>query len=202
MPDRDRVDSKALAEAALAAMRQCGKPLSRLPSKGRAMLYVLPNGETVRMRTCNDHVLIVVGDRPASDAKLNIEGTDWLLVAMPEIERTPGKVNVYLLPTSEVETEARRTHQDWLDSNPNTKGDNKTWNLWFRSDGPSKANDYAARWARYLLDSVVDARESAVTSSPGPPEGNVKAEVENARRRIAEAAGVPLEAVKVTINFE
>ncbi len=186
----------------MAAMRQCGKPLSRLPSKGRAMLYVLPNGETVRMRTCNDHVLIVVGDRPTSDAKLNIEGTDWLLVAMPEVERTPGKVNVYLLPTSEVETEARRTHQDWLDSNPNTKGDNKTWNLWFRSDGPSKANDYAARWARYLLDSVVDARASAATSSPGQPEGNVKAEVENARRRIAEVAGVPLEAVKVTINFE
>src|ERR1700761_2584655 len=80
----ERIESGTLVEAGLAAMARAGKPLSKLPSKGRAMLYAMPNGESVRMRTCNDHLLIIVADRPSADAKLNIEGTDWLLLVMPE----------------------------------------------------------------------------------------------------------------------
>jgi hypothetical protein len=200
----DRIDNEALVEAGIAAMRTCGRPLTRLPSKGRAMIYALPNGETVRMRTCNDHVLIVVGDRPDPDAKLNIEGTDWLLLVMPEVERVPGKTVAYLLPTKVVEVEARRTHKEWLATNPNTKGDNKTWNLWFRKDAPAKANDYAAKWSNYRLSASVEADEAAEKPERHsvPRAGNVKAEVEDARRRIARAAGVPVESVKITINFE
>lgn len=41
----------------------------------------------------NDHILIVLADRPGGDAKLNVEGTDLLLIIMPEIERTPGSVD-------------------------------------------------------------------------------------------------------------
>lgn len=197
----DRIESSTLVEAGVAAMARAGKPLSKLPSKGRAMLYSLPDGQTVRMRTCNDHVLIVVSDSPSADAKLNIEGTDWLLVVMPEIERTAGNVISYLLPTSLVEAEARRTHQEWLDSNPNTKGDNRTWNLWFRADGPGKANNYATKWSQYKLNGTVEVRQAARTDERSGT-GNVKTEVEAARRRIAEAAGVPIEAVKITINFE
>jgi hypothetical protein len=164
------------------------------------MIYALPNGESVRMRTCNDHLLIVVGDRPTSDAKLNIEGTDWILMVMPEVERTPGNTVCYLLPTAEVEAEARRTHQEWLDGNPKTGGENKTWNLWFRADGPDKANDYARKWQRYKLNGVVP--DPTVRQSGSPGAGNIKGEVESARQRIAAAAGVPVEAVKITINFE
>lgn len=181
-------------------MLRLGKPLSRLPSKGRAMLYGLPNGQTVRMRTCNDHVLIVVADSPSADAKLNIEGTDWLLLVMPEKERTVGKTFAYLLPVEEVEREARRTHREWLATQPNTKGKNTTWNLWFKKDGPGKANDYATKWACYKLDTSIEILEQANIKVSGPL--NVRAEVENARKRIAAAAGVPVEAVKITINFE
>lgn len=195
-----KIESSDLVEAGLAAMQALGRPLTRQPSKGRAMLYSMPNGETVRLRTCNDHVLIVVGDRPTPDAKLNIEGTDWLLLVMPEVERTPGNIVCYLLPTKEVEAEARRTHQEWLDGKPNTGGDNKTWNLWFRADGPGKANDYARKWQQYKL--AAPSSEAAVRTEARPGTGNVKAEVEIARRRIAEAAGVPVEAVKIAINFE
>lgn len=195
----DRIESGTLVEAGLAAMSRVGKPLARLPSKGRAMLYALPNGETVRMRTCNDHVLIIVADRPSAEAKLNIEGTDWLLLVMPEIERTAGKTVAYLLPVAEVEDEARRTHREWLATAPNTKGQNTTWNLWFREDAPGKANDYAAKWARYKIDSSVDVAERPTRAQSG---GNVRMEVEAARKRIAAAAGVPVESVKITINFE
>src|SRR5205807_8783352 len=96
---RERIESEILVQAGLAAMNQSGKPLSRLPSKGRAMIYSMPDGQTVRLRTCNDHVLIVVGDTAAPDTRLNVEGTDWLLLVMPEIERAPGKTVSYLLPT-------------------------------------------------------------------------------------------------------
>jgi hypothetical protein len=195
----DRIESGTLVEAGLAAMSRAGKPLTKLPSKGRAMLYALPNGETVRMRTCNDHLLIVVADNPSAEAKLNIEGTDWLLLVMPEIERTAGKTVAYLLPVSEVEGEARRTHREWLATEPNTKGQNTTWNLWFRKDAPGKANDYATKWARYKLDGTVDVAERPTPTETG---GNVKSEVEAARKRIAAAAGVPVESVKITINFE
>ena len=129
---RDRVDGVTLVEAGLAAMEKAGKPLTRLPSKGRAMLYQTREGETVRVRTCNDHVLIVVADRPDPNANLNIEGTDLLLVVMPETERTAGPIDLYLIPASEAVSEARRTHQEWLDSSPGTKGDNRTWNFWFQ----------------------------------------------------------------------
>lgn len=200
MPDKERVESGALIEAGLAAMRQCGKPLGRLPSKGRSMIYALPNGETVRLRTCNDHVLIVVADRSDADAKLNIEGTDWLLTVMPEIERTKGNIVAYLLPTKEVEVEARRTYREWLAGNPNTKGDNRTWNLWFRNDAPTKTN-YAVKWAKYRLGGTVDLRQT-LAANDSTRRVDIKTEVENARRRIAEAAGVAIEAVKITINFE
>jgi hypothetical protein len=196
----DRIESETLVQAGLDAMRRLGKPLAKQPSKGRAMIYALPSGETVRMRTCNDHVLIVVADSPSADAKLNIEGTDWLLLVMPEVERTAGKTVAYLLPVAEVESEARRTHREWLATQPNTKGQNTTWNLWFRKDAPGKANDYATKWARYKLQGVVEVVERTSPSVSGA--NNVKAEVETARQRIAAAAGVPVEAVKITINFE
>jgi hypothetical protein len=197
----EKVESSELVQAGLAAMRMAGKPLTRQPSKGRAMIYARPDGETVRVRTCNDHVLIVVGDRPTPDARLNIEGTDWILMVMPEVERMAGNVDCYLLPTGEVEAEARRTHKEWLASNPKTGGDNRTWNLWFKADGPDKANDYARKWQRYKL-TTTSVIEAGSHIEPSTRTGNVKAEVENARKRIAEAAGVPVESVKITINFE
>jgi hypothetical protein len=196
----ERITSSDLVQAGLAAMQSIGKPLTKLASTGRAMLYSMPNGETVRIRTCNDHVLIVVSDRPTTDGKLNIQGTHWLLVVMPEVERTPGKVMIYLLPADEVEAEARRTHQEWLDSNPNTKGENRTWNLWFRRDARGSAHDYATKWARYRINTNTNSLQLVSRSSNSP--SDVKTEVYNARKRISEIAGVPIEAVKVTINFE
>lgn len=195
-----RIDNDVLLSAGMELMRQNGKPMAKLPSKGRSMLYKLPSGETVRVRTCNDHILIVVGDSPEAGAKLNIEGTDWLFVIMPEIERTPGSVIAYLLPTDEVVAEARRTHQEWLDSNPNTKGDNRTWNLWFRGDGKKVASGYAQTWAGYQLEGDASTEGTSQTAPVGQP-GGIKEEVEVARSRIAGVAGVPVEAVKITIDF-
>jgi hypothetical protein len=209
-----RVPNDDLLNAGLDLMRQDGKPLTRVDSFGRSMMYKLPDGKSVRVRTCNDHILIVLADEDSKGAKLNIEGTDYLLVVMPEVERTPGKVNAYLIPTTVAVEASRSSHQAWKESNPNTKGDNKTWNLWFRRGAK---NDYSTKWAEYQLDG--EAYTDAVTSSQPAPaggaggsgrgaiaanaggDGSFKAIVEMARQMVSKAAGVSPDAVRITIQF-
>jgi hypothetical protein len=200
MPKTPRIDNEVLVTAGLDTMGRIGKPLTKIQGFGRAMMYSLPNGERVRVRTCNDHILIVVADSPAVDAKLNIEGTEWLLIVMPEVERTPGKIMAYLVPTQVAVEAARLTHRTWLETNPNTRGSNTTWNLWFDENSPSKANDFANKWKQYLLNSD-DVRANEIVLNEASQTGSVKAEVEAARQRISKAAGVSPSAVKITIEF-
>jgi hypothetical protein len=211
-----RVPNDALLTAGLDLMQQDGKPLTRVDSFGGSMRYSLPDGKSVRVRTCNDHILIVLASKDSRNAKLNIEGTDFLLVVMPEIERTAGKVNAYFIPTSVAVEASRSSHQAWKDSNPNTKGDNRTWNLWFRKNGKTMMHsDYETKWAEYRLKGEAytqalttgNAGGGGNTGSPlavaaGPAgDGSVKAEVEIARQRISKAAGVSPDAVRITIQY-
>ena len=197
-----KIDNDVLREAGLALMSMNGKPLTKRLSKGRSMMYQMQNGETVRIRTCNDHILIVLADKPSADARLNIEGTDWLLVVMPKVERTNGTVIGYLVPVKEAVSEARRTHRDWLATNPNTKGGNRTWNLRFGPDGPDVANGYAKKWACYRLDGDVSTQDfSEAPAASAGEAGNLRTIIEAARINIANAAGVEQAAVKISIDF-
>lgn len=194
----NKVMKDDMVRAALDLMRQAGKPLERAPSKGTAMVYRTPRGETVRLRTCNDHILLVVGDSSAEDARLNIEGTDLLLVAMPAMPRTDGPIVAYLIPTEEAVAEARRTHSAWLASDPNTRGDNRTWNLWFDDENP-KAGGYAKKWERHKLTG-----SASTAPPPSPPVGDgVKPRqvMDDCRAKIADAFGVRPDAVKISIDF-
>jgi hypothetical protein len=205
----ERIPNEKLLAAGLDLAAQNGKLLTKLDSFGGSMRYKTADGKIVRVRTCNDHILIVVADKPSSDAKLNIEGTDYLLIVMPEIQRTPGKVRAYLIPTEVAVKASRRSHQAWLDSNPNTNGANKTFCLWFRKNGKTKlSSDYETKWAEYRLageasTEIASNGGSAGGSTPvsGSTDGSVKAEVEMARQRISKAAGVAPDAVKITIQF-
>lgn len=195
-----KVDKEELLNAALQLMTQNGKTLTRQPSKGTAKIYAMPNGETVRARTCNDHIMIVVADAPTPDAGLNIEGTDWVMLAMPEVPRTAGSVVVYLLPTHAVVDAARRSHAEWLDTAPNTKGQNTTWNLWFDNTG-GKSSGYAEKWAKYRLPGTVSTIEAPKENEPSVSRSVLREEIQSARERISVIAGVPVEAVKVSIDF-
>lgn len=204
----NRVDNRVLLKCGLELMRANGKPLTKQSSSGgRAMLYDLPNGQSVRIRTCNDHTLVVVSDSVTINAKLNIEGTDWLLLVMPEIERVKGKVLAYLVPTDEAVKAVRDSHEKWLSSSPNTKGHNTTWNLWFGDSGSGMSGreekyGYARKWAKFRLkgdittEDIEDAHVDSVSEK-----GSVQAEVEDARQRIARAASVTVDAVKIYIDF-
>jgi hypothetical protein len=202
MEEVQRVPNRDLLQAGLEAMRRKGQPLTRRQVRGRAMIYETGNGETVRVRTCNDHVLIILADSTDLNAKLNVEGTDWLLVVMPEEPRTPGAVVVYLIPAKEVVAEARKTHEEWLASEPNTKGGNVTWNLWFNDAGPSVASGYAEKWSRYRLESDVSTGDTDKTVGvEAAGQSRVADVISAARLEIAQAAGVSVDAVRVSIEF-
>ena len=207
MAKPDKINNEVLREAGLVLMRENGKPLTKLPSSGGSMVCSMPNGETVRVRTTNDHLLVVVADRPTPDARLNIQGTDWLLLVMPEVERTEGAVIAYLVPGRVAEDAVRNSHRAWLSSNPNTKGNNTTWNIWFdRSFSGMKGREdkhgYAEKWAKYRLEGEISTEDITGASVGRDREpGSLQAEVEAARQRIARAASVPPGAVKISIDF-
>lgn len=194
----NRIDNEALLNAGLELMRQNGMPLIKAKSKGRSMLYTMPSGESVRARTCNDHILITLANKATDGARLNIEGTDRLLIVMPKEERTHGKVIAYLVPTEIAVEQARQSHREWLNSNPNTKGDNRTKNLWF-DETSHKSSGYARKWSEYKLQG--EAFTLAEKVDEAPPVKGIKAEVDAAKKRLANVAGVSTEAVKITIDF-
>lgn len=207
MAKPDRISNNELLKAGLELMRVNGTPLTKCPTRGRSMIYTMPNSDLVRVRTSNDHILVVVADKPSGDAGLNIEGTDWLLIVMPEVERTAGQVIAYLIPTRTAVDAVRRSHEAWLSANPNTKGRNTTWNLWFDDSYSGTASrdkkyGYARKWAKYRLEGDISAGNTTSAYEETGMPGSIKAEVDSARQRIARAASVPLDAVKISISFE
>jgi hypothetical protein len=199
----NKVSNQVLLAAGLAAMHAAGKPMQKILTNSRAMKFRLSNGETVRIRTCNDHVLVVLADSAEASAALNIEGTDHLLIVMPEVPRMEGAVIAYLVPTTVAVKAVRQAHSDWLDSKPSTKGNNRTWTIWFNG-GPAAHSDFAQKWAQYRLPTKVSTL--AIGDSDGDlpthgirPLGRVIAE---ARKAIAEAAGVAIEAVKISVTMD
>src|SRR5205823_12364390 len=119
--------------------------------------------------------------------KLNIEGTDHLLIVMPEIPRSPGPVMVFFIPTAVVAEAVRQAHANWLASNPSTKGSNRTWNLWFDDDGAAIGGGFASLWEKYKLASQTPAVKSAA-ESPAAPTSNTMTlgeVIADAKRRIA-----------------
>jgi hypothetical protein len=202
MPET-KVPNAELLQAGLELMRQTGKPLERQKTKGRAMIYTTPEAQTVRVRTCNDHVLITVANSAEEGAALNIEGTDYLLILMPETPRTRGPIVGYLVPTEAAVQAARATHKEWLASNPRTSGHNRTWNIWFDDTEPAQLGGYGRKWARYRVLGSLDIRPPARSQSIPKTNGPIKLGevIANAKRAIAAVAGVPESSVRITIDL-
>jgi hypothetical protein len=112
-------------------------------------------------------------DQPSPhDAKLNIEGTKWLLIVMPEVERTPGKVVAYLVSTAEAVAATRAAQQAWLATEPHTAGRNTSWVLYFgKKKTPPTATDFQDTWSAYRLPGdVLIAPDGALVQTPGHSE--------------------------------
>ena len=208
-----KIPNQHLVKAAETVMSENGMALERLPAKGRAMLYRMQDGKSVRLRTSNDHVLVVVADSPDVDAPVNVEGTDMLLAVMPEIERSPSRVVAFLVPSDIAARDAREGYREWLKNGPRTKGSNNTRTIWFDEDLSQASHGFMARWKQYQLNS--DVRVDGELSipefpkSPTPSVPNASGEtrpklrdiVEDAKQKIADAAGVQPEDVHISIDM-
>ena len=204
---QDRVPNQELLAAGLELMKLAGKPLQG-PVSSRAMLYRTSSGESVRVRTCNDHLLVVLAKTADLNARLNVEGTDHVLIVMPLKRRTPGPVMAFLVPAEVVTEAARSSHQAWLDGRPNTKGDNRTWNLLFNEDLSRPHTGFANRWAKYRLPGTASTLTGS-SRAAGPQSatlfptetlrlGDV---IARARQQVADAAGVSPENVQITVTL-
>jgi len=196
-----KVPNHLLLEAGLTLLNGLGKTATKISTGSRSMRYRLDDGSTVRVRTCNDHVLVALAGSAQEGAKLNIEGTDYLLIVMPEQARTHGNVIAYFLPTDVAVAAVRKSHKEWLASRPKTSGDNRTWNVWFDDFGTAWSG-FEKKWARYRLQGELKAmseQHQPEKSGASVPLGDV---ISAARKQIALAAGVPIDAVKITVTLE
>ena len=113
------IDTKVLRRTGLELMRKNGRQLTK--KFGISQIYGMKNGtdiQTVRLKTHNDQILMIKSDSPYPDAKLSIEGTDWILLVMPRKKRSEGSIIGYLIPTSEVVDRARRSQRCLARSRP------------------------------------------------------------------------------------
>jgi hypothetical protein len=165
------------------------------------MIYRMSDDQTVRVRTCNDHVLVTLAENPEKGAALNIEGTDHLLIVMPETPRSRGPVVAYFVPTKVAVLAVRKAHEEWMASNPNTGGQNRTWNIWFGDGGPSGANGFAQKWFQYRLSGSFDIDGSGRSKGLTGDRMKLSQVIANAKRQISVAAGVPESAIRITIDL-
>lgn len=197
-----KLDNTLLLQAGLDLMEQNGMPLTNVSATGNGRKYKMRNGETVRIRTNNDHILPIVAKDKSHDpdAGLNIEGTDWLLIVMPEEERSYGKIRAYLIPTETVVKAAKDEYRAWQEADP-SRG-NPTRPLWFRRN--HKAGGYAEKWERYLLSGdgfIPPPTLENDNPDDGGSMGDLQSVIKNAQERIARTAGVKPSDVKIAIEF-
>jgi hypothetical protein len=227
-----KIANRSFVNAGIEAMTAAGYAVTKEASAGRSVIYTMENGQTLRVRTCNDHVLLAIADSADPTSKMNIEGTDHLLIVMPVIERTLGEVMVFLVPTNVAAGAAREGYADWLSRNPNTRGNNKTRNLWFDDDTSRPGHGFQKHWEQYRLEVDVsvgetEADESRQSSEPSQygktqfqtehdngspdiqPMRDKAAGVEKlgdvlarARSSIADAAGVEPSNVHISIDLD
>ncbi len=197
-----RVSNRVLLAAALKLMRNNGYSLTDKYTAGRSNIYEMSDGQTVRVRTSNDPILVVLAEAPEPDAKLNIQGTDWLLFVMLEKKRTEGNIIGYLVPTQKAVNDVREAQQNWLSTRPNTKGNNRTWNIWFDESGRKTSNRYAEKWVDYRLEGTVSTHDVAAASSPSEkPAFEIGQEIAAMQARIARGTGLPPNFIKVSIEI-
>jgi hypothetical protein len=176
-----------LEQAGLELMRLNGMPLTKRekPGRGGPKLYDRPDGQTVLVRTCVDRRLLTRSLTP-DQRMLDIEkhNADWLLIVIPSGKRAAGKVEAYLVPSKEAAEEVKTAHKRWLDADPQRTSQTPV----LRFD-----EKLTRKWEHHRLSG--EPASTAGTASP------LQEEIAAARRRIAALAGVPHEAVQVTIQF-
>jgi hypothetical protein len=168
-------------------MAQRGTPVQRIPDE-RAVVYQLPDGKTVRLRTNNLPVLVA----PKNEAgRFAFEANDFVAIVIA----LRGKIHVYVIPSEVVARTLRDDRQRWLAESP-THNDNLTPVLRFDGRPDNNGHGYAEEWHHYHVGEF-GAAEEAATGVTG-----VFAIAAKARRDIAAALGPPVTEERVHITVD
>jgi hypothetical protein len=126
-----------------------GYQLRRRP--GRSLIFDLPDGRTVRLRTSSHRCLQITTTSPDMDnAKLDIEGADLLLFGATETKHETSAVEAYLVPTHVAATAVRSAHKAWLAAGAASKGSNSKPAIWFDKALPT-SDMFSEKWAKYRI---------------------------------------------------
>ena len=140
-----------LRAAALDLLKSQGNNFKRRDRKSQ--IYDLECGESFRLRTTNDRTLACKAEDPELVGKLDIEGVDRLLLAMPSERRRQSLIEVYWLDIALVVDTIKSCHLTWLHSIGKSKGDNTTPALYFDAGMIPTSDDYGSKWKSFRIDS-------------------------------------------------
>jgi hypothetical protein len=133
MKDQSGFTTNALRSIGLAALERTGCGPTRVASERRGQLYTMSDGRTVKLRTNNDRRVIVTTDDTRSNAKLDLEGCDFVLLVVPK----------------------QIANADWLASLPKTRDQNHTWQLFLNEGKPASGANFSGKWHTYRIDALV-----------------------------------------------
>jgi hypothetical protein len=185
-------DTAMLRQAFRDAMSRAGQPLKRVQevagsNRRTTQIYRTPSGQTVRLRTNRRRALMTVAAGLAAEDVMDGEGQqDFIGIVIPG---PLGSVECFLVPTDEAIQRLRCAHRSWLAQHPGSASDVRA----VRFDGDPRLawEGFSEKWARFCL--------------PAPTSPSMRPTLEqiiaDSRRAIAEQAGRPESAVRISVDY-
>jgi hypothetical protein len=169
-------------------MAAAGVPIERVLGSTASQLWRITAGphagKTLRLRTNRDYAVMSLAETPDPEATIpSLDDVDFSGIAC--VNRS-AEIECYLVPAARVVADMKAGHRA---STEGGASGSKVRILYFRDKADREWYGYARKYADFRL-----GRQSA----PSRRGGDV---VERARRMIAEAFGVPPEAVHISVDL-
>lgn len=146
-----KLSTETLRHAALEIMRRAGKTLVHDPSR-KGQIYSMATGETVRLRTSSDRNLTCKSTHPDLGAgKLDIEGTELLVFAVPTAKRGMSRVEAFCIPTDAAVKAIKDAHVFWLKHLGQSRGANFTPALTLDNRPSGQTATLQEIWSSYKI---------------------------------------------------
>jgi hypothetical protein len=153
-----------LVKAFEALMARSGKSITPIKQKKRGrpeQVYLMANGQTVRVRTNRDPALMSKpigykkGQEQPIDAPLTFESNDFVGIIFPVPDR-PDRAVGYLVRSKKAARAMKTDMETWMDADPTHDRNNRTFVV--RFDNPPESGlpnlDYATKWSDDCLGEI------------------------------------------------
>lgn len=151
----NKLTTESLRHAGLLLSELAGRRLRHVAGRPKEQLYADSEGRRVRLRTTNDRVLTVTASDPdPAVADLDIDDCDYVLIVMPTEKRQQGPIEAYWVPAPVAADTVKIAHKTWLDSQPRTGRENRTFSIWF-DKGIAESGMIKDRWCKYRIPFMI-----------------------------------------------